>query len=95
MIDSLQLTAKHKVSTPVNWQQGEDRDHRRFRLQRRGQGDLWRVAGAEALHPHRSAAALIYEACAPPSGARRLSCPSPRLDQLLVQNPARIFAYLR
>ena len=23
-IDSLQLTAKHKVSTPVNWQQGED-----------------------------------------------------------------------
>jgi thioredoxin-dependent peroxiredoxin len=24
VIDSLQLTAKHKVSTPVNWQQGED-----------------------------------------------------------------------
>jgi alkyl hydroperoxide reductase subunit AhpC len=23
-IDSLQLTAKHKVATPVNWQQGED-----------------------------------------------------------------------
>ena len=23
-IDSLQLTAKHKVSTPVNWRQGED-----------------------------------------------------------------------
>ena len=23
-IDSLQLTAKHKVSTPVNWKQGED-----------------------------------------------------------------------
>src|ERR671937_704865 len=23
VIDSLQLTAKHKVSTPVNWQQGE------------------------------------------------------------------------
>jgi alkyl hydroperoxide reductase subunit AhpC len=22
--DSLQLTAKHKVSTPVNWRQGED-----------------------------------------------------------------------
>jgi thioredoxin-dependent peroxiredoxin len=24
VIDSVQLTAKHKVSTPVNWQQGED-----------------------------------------------------------------------
>jgi alkyl hydroperoxide reductase subunit AhpC len=24
VIDSLQLTAKHKVSTPVNWQRGED-----------------------------------------------------------------------
>jgi alkyl hydroperoxide reductase subunit AhpC len=24
VIDSLQLTAKHKVSTPVNWQEGED-----------------------------------------------------------------------
>jgi thioredoxin-dependent peroxiredoxin len=24
VIDSLQLTANHKVSTPVNWQQGED-----------------------------------------------------------------------
>ena len=23
-IDSLQLTAKHKVATPVNWKQGED-----------------------------------------------------------------------
>jgi hypothetical protein len=24
VIDSLQLTAKHKVSTPVNWQDGDD-----------------------------------------------------------------------
>lgn len=24
VIDSMQLTAKHKVATPVNWQQGED-----------------------------------------------------------------------
>ena len=24
VVDSLQLTAKHKVSTPVNWKQGED-----------------------------------------------------------------------
>ncbi len=24
MIDSMQLTAKHKVATPVNWKSGED-----------------------------------------------------------------------
>src|SRR5262249_90022 len=24
VIDSLQMTAKHKVATPVNWKQGED-----------------------------------------------------------------------
>ena len=24
MLDSLQLTAKHKVATPANWKQGED-----------------------------------------------------------------------
>jgi alkyl hydroperoxide reductase subunit AhpC len=24
VIDSLQLTARHRVSTPVNWKQGED-----------------------------------------------------------------------
>jgi hypothetical protein len=24
VIDSLQLTANHKVATPVNWQQGDD-----------------------------------------------------------------------
>jgi alkyl hydroperoxide reductase subunit AhpC len=24
VIDSLQLTAKHKISTPANWKQGED-----------------------------------------------------------------------
>jgi thioredoxin-dependent peroxiredoxin len=24
VLDSMQLTAKHKVSTPVNWKQGED-----------------------------------------------------------------------
>jgi alkyl hydroperoxide reductase subunit AhpC len=24
LLDSVQLTAKHKVATPVNWKQGED-----------------------------------------------------------------------
>jgi len=28
VIDSLQLTDKHSVATPVNWKQGEDVDHR-------------------------------------------------------------------
>ena len=30
VIDSLQLTAKHKVATPVNWRAGRRRDHRRL-----------------------------------------------------------------
>ena len=56
VIDSLQLTANHKVSTPVNWQPRRRRDHRRVGLQRPGQGDLRRVGGAEAVHPDRAAA---------------------------------------
>ena len=28
VLDSMQLTAKHKVATPVNWKQGRRRDHR-------------------------------------------------------------------
>ena len=62
VIDSLQLTAKHKVSTPVNWQQGDERDHRRLRLERRGEGDVsGRLGGAQALHPDRAAAAAERE----------------------------------
>ena len=52
VIDSLQLTAKHKVATPVNWKAGREGDHRRLGLQRRGQGDLpGRVGGAAPVHP--------------------------------------------
>ena len=43
VIDSLQLTAKHKVATPVNWKRGEDviivgsvSEMRRRRSTRRG-----------------------------------------------------------
>ena len=56
VIDSLQLTAKHKVATPVELEAGRGRDHRRLGLQRRGQEEFRRVGVAEALHPHRQAA---------------------------------------
>ena len=58
VIDSLQLTANHKVATPVELEAGRRRDHRRLRLERRREGDLRRVERAEALHPHRPAAAV-------------------------------------
>ena len=60
VIDSLQLTAKHKVATPVNWKQGEDviiagsvsdDDAKKTYPQR--------LEIAEALHPHRPAARTI------------------------------------
>jgi len=38
---------------------GPRRHHRRLGLQRRGQGDLRPMAGAQALHPHRPATRLI------------------------------------
>ena len=57
VIDSLQLTADHKVSTPVNWKPGEDviiagsvsNDQAR---------ELWPdgLGGAEAVHPDRARA---------------------------------------
>ena len=57
VIDSLQLTAKHRVSTPVNWQQGDRRDHRRVGVERRGEGDLaGRLGGTQAVHPDRRSA---------------------------------------
>ena len=58
VIDSLQLTAKHKVATPANWKQGDDviiagrcrttRPRRRIRR-----------AGRRRLHLHRAAARLL------------------------------------
>ena len=66
LLDSCQLTAKHKVATPVNWKQRRRRDHRPRGLRRRGQGEV--PAGlevAEAVHPDRRAAPV-----APPRPAR-------------------------
>ena len=56
VIDSLQLTAKHKRGDARELAAGRGRDHRRLRLERRGEGDLRRVGVAEAVHPDRSAA---------------------------------------
>ena len=59
VIDSLQLTAKHKVATPVNWQQGEDVIIAGSVSDDEAQGDLsGRLEVAEALHPDRAAAEL-------------------------------------
>ena len=58
VIDSLQLTAKHKVATPANWKQGDDviiagsvSDEDARKTISAG------LEGTQALHPHRPAAA--------------------------------------
>jgi thioredoxin-dependent peroxiredoxin len=54
VIDSLQLTAKHKVATEL--ETGRGRHHRRLRLRRgREEGLPGRLEVAEAVHPDRSA----------------------------------------
>ena len=59
VIDSLQLTANHKVATPANWQQGDDVIIAGSVSDDARQGDLpGRLGVAEALHPDRAAAAL-------------------------------------
>ena len=59
VLDSLQLTANHKVATPANWRQGEDVIIAGS-VSDEAARELWpeRVGGAEAVHPHRSAACL-------------------------------------
>ena len=57
VIDSLQLTAKHKVATPVNWQHGEDVIIAGSVIGRRRQEAVpERLEGAKAVHPDRAAA---------------------------------------
>jgi hypothetical protein len=54
VIDSLQLTASHKVATPAQWTRAT-RDHRGLGLRRAGEGDLPRRLGvAAAVHPDRA-----------------------------------------
>ena len=66
VIDSLQLTAKHKVATPANWKQGEDviiagsvsNDEAKEIYP-----DGWKAP--KPLHPHRPAAQLAANSPAP------------------------------
>jgi alkyl hydroperoxide reductase subunit AhpC len=59
VIDSLQMTAKHKVATPVNWKQGEDVIIAGSVSDEDAKEDLSAgLEGAEAVHPHRAATAL-------------------------------------
>jgi thioredoxin-dependent peroxiredoxin len=58
VIDSLQLTAKHRVSTPVNWKQGEDVIIAGSVSTDEARQIFGGLEGAQALHPHRAAAAL-------------------------------------
>ena len=45
VLDSIQLTAKHKVATPVNWKPGEDVIIAGGRLRRGGEAEVPRGAG--------------------------------------------------
>ena len=57
VLDSLQQR-RHRVSTPVNWKQGDDVIIA-GRLQRRSPRDLRRGGGAEALHPDRAPTVVV------------------------------------
>ncbi len=56
-LDSMQLTAKHKVATPANWKQGRRRDHQRRGLERRSREAVSRgMEDAEAVFASSQAA---------------------------------------
>ena len=58
VIDSLQLTAKHKVATPVNWKQGEDVIIAGSVSNDEASGLSGDWDDAKAVHPDRAAAGL-------------------------------------
>ena len=72
VIDSLQLTAKHKVATPVNWKQGDDVIIAGSVSNDEAKEIFGELAGAEALHPDRPPAELAFVA-----GARPRRAPPP------------------
>jgi thioredoxin-dependent peroxiredoxin len=60
-VDALQLSAKHKVSTPVNWRRGDDVIIPVGLRRGRQEPIPARLASAEALHPYRPAAGDVRE----------------------------------
>ena len=63
VIDSLQLTAKHKVATPAQLEAGRRRHHRRIGVGRRGEDEVsGRMEGAPPVAEDR-APAQIADAC--------------------------------
>ncbi len=56
VLDSMQLTAKHKVATPANWKQGDDVIIAGGVRRGREEDVSGRLEGAEAVHADRSAA---------------------------------------
>ena len=57
VLDSLQLTAKHKVATPAQWKAGRGRHHRGLGFERRGEAEVSRrLEVAEAVPADRAAA---------------------------------------
>ena len=58
VLDSLQLTAKHRVATPVSWKQGEDVIIAGSVPNDEAKADFRRLERAEARHPDRSATGL-------------------------------------
>ena len=59
VLDSLQLTAKHNVATPVNWKPGRRRDHSNLCFRRTGEAKISsRLQNAEALPADGGAAEI-------------------------------------
>ena len=60
VLDSMQLTAKHKVATPVNWKTRRRRHHRPVGHRRGREEDVpGRLQDAQAVPAHDEAAGLI------------------------------------
>ena len=69
VIDSLQLTAKYRVATPVNWKQGEDVIIAGSVSNDEAKADLRGVEVPQALHPNRPPADLTAGSQAADVGA--------------------------
>ena len=59
VIDSMQLTAKHKVATPANWKPGDDVIITRRGLQRRSRAEVPRLQNHQAVSANHAAAEVV------------------------------------